>query len=59
MAEVRKAYNQPASSQRDRRVGRAVKEAMTRIHQALVLNPEFSPFGSHCKENRKECGRDG
>jgi len=45
VAEVRKAYDQLDSESETRRVSRAVKEAMERIHQALVLNPEFSPFG--------------
>jgi hypothetical protein len=45
IAEVRRAYNQLASERENRRVSRAVKEALQRIHNALVLNPEFSPFG--------------
>jgi hypothetical protein len=43
--EVRFAYNQLASERENRRVGRAVKEAMQRIHNALIMNPEYSPFG--------------
>lgn len=43
--EVRVAYTQLASERENRRVGLAVKEAMQRIHNALILNPEFSPFG--------------
>ena len=45
MAEVRKAYNQLDSERENRRVSIAVKEALRRVHHALVLNPEFSPFG--------------
>jgi len=45
IAEVRRAYNQLASERENRRVSRAVKEALQRVHHALVLNPEFSPFG--------------
>jgi hypothetical protein len=45
IAEVKRAYNQLASERQNRRVSRAVKEALQRIHHALVLNPEFSPFG--------------
>ncbi|MBW1702595.1 MAG: ATP-binding protein, partial [Deltaproteobacteria bacterium] len=45
MAEVRRAYSQLASQRENRRVSRALKEALQRIHQALILNPEFSPFG--------------
>ncbi len=43
--EVRFAYNQLSSERENQRVGRAVKEAMQRIHNALIMNPEFSPFG--------------
>lgn len=45
IAEVRRAYNQLASERESRSVGRAVKEALRRVHNALVLNPEFCPFG--------------
>ncbi len=43
--EVRKAYNQLASEKENRKVGRALKEALQRVHQALIMNPEYSPFG--------------
>lgn len=43
--EVRFAYNQLSSERENQRVGRAVKEAMQRIHNALIMNPEYSPFG--------------
>ena len=43
--EVRQAYNQLASERDNRRVSRALKEALQRVHQALSLNPELSPFG--------------
>lgn len=45
MAEVRRAYNQLASQRENRRVSRALKEALQRVHHALILNPEFAPFG--------------
>ncbi|MBW2200473.1 MAG: ATP-binding protein [Deltaproteobacteria bacterium] len=45
IAEVGKAYKQLASERENRSVNRAVKEALQRIHNALLLNPEFSPFG--------------
>lgn len=45
ISEVRRVYNQLASESENRRVSRAVKEALRRVHNALVLNPEFSPFG--------------
>ena len=45
IAEVRRAYNQLASEHENRRVSRAVKEALQRVHNALILNPDYSPFG--------------
>jgi len=45
MTELRRAYNQLASERENRRVSIAIKEALRRVHHALVLNPEFSPFG--------------
>jgi hypothetical protein len=45
IAEVKRAYAQLASVSENQRVGRALKEALQRVHQALTLNPEFSPFG--------------
>ncbi|MBN1841980.1 MAG: ATP-binding protein [Deltaproteobacteria bacterium] len=45
MAEVRRAFKLLASQSENRKVNRALKEALERVHQALILNPEFSPFG--------------
>jgi hypothetical protein len=45
MAEVQKVYNQLASKRENQKVSRALKEALQRVHQALSLNPELSPFG--------------
>jgi hypothetical protein len=45
MIEVRRAFNLLTSQRENRRVSRALKEALQRVHNALVLNPEFSPFG--------------
>jgi hypothetical protein len=45
IAEVRRAYNQLASERENQRVSRAVKEALQRVHNALILNPDYSPFG--------------
>jgi hypothetical protein len=45
IAEVKRAYDQLASVGENQRIGRALKEALQRVHQALALNPEFSPFG--------------
>jgi hypothetical protein len=44
-AEVKRAYDQLASVSENQRIGRALKEALQRVHQALTLNPGFSPFG--------------
>jgi len=56
--EVRRAYNQLASERESRRVSRALKEALQRVHQALSLNPELSPFGvvPFSEEGRKGAG---
>jgi hypothetical protein len=45
IAEVKRAYSQLDSERENRRVSLAVKEALRRVHHALVMNPEFSPFG--------------
>jgi hypothetical protein len=45
IAEVKRAYSQLDSDRENRRVSLAVKEALRRVHHALVMNPEFSPFG--------------
>ncbi|MBW1936790.1 MAG: ATP-binding protein [Deltaproteobacteria bacterium] len=45
MAKVKQAYNQLASVHENRKASRALKEALERVHRALLLNPEFSPFG--------------
>jgi hypothetical protein len=45
IADARRAYNRLASERENRRVSRALKEALQRVHQALSLNPELSPFG--------------
>jgi hypothetical protein len=42
---VENKLGKDADRREDRRAGRAVKEALLRIHRALALNPDFSPFG--------------
>ncbi len=61
MVEVKRAYNQLASQRENRRVSRLLKEALKRIHQALILNPEFSPFGvvPIAEEGRRGDGETG
>ena len=61
MVEVKRAYNQLASQRENRRVSRSLKEALQRIHQALILNPEFSPFGvvPLAEEGRRGDGETG
>jgi hypothetical protein len=61
MVEVKRAYNQLASQSENRRVSRSLKEALQRIHQALILNPEFSPFGvvPLAEEGRRGAGETG
>ena len=45
IAGVEKIYKQLASKKENQKVSRALKEALQRVHQALSLNPELSPFG--------------
>jgi hypothetical protein len=45
IADVEKVYKQLASRRENQKVSRALKEALQRVHQALALNPELSPFG--------------
>ena len=45
VVEVKRAYTQLDSDRENRRVSLAVKEALRRVHHALVMNPGFSPFG--------------
>ena len=45
IAGVEKVYKQLASKKENQKVSRALKEALQRVHQALTLNPELSPFG--------------
>ena len=61
MVEVKRAYNQLASQRENRRVSHSLKEALKRIHQALILNPEFSPFGvvPLAEEGRRGAGETG
>jgi soluble cytochrome b562 len=44
IADVEKVYKQLASRKENQKVSRALKEALQRVHQALTLNPELSPF---------------
>jgi hypothetical protein len=45
IAIIKKKLGKEADQSSDRKAGRAVKEALQRIHRALALNPDFSPFG--------------
>jgi hypothetical protein len=45
IADVEKVYKRLASKKENQKVSRALKEALLRVHQALSLNPELSPFG--------------
>jgi hypothetical protein len=42
---IKKKLGSEADRREDIRAGRAVKEALQRIHRALARNPDFSPFG--------------
>lgn len=45
VAVIKKKLGKEADRSSDQRAGRAVKEALQRIHRALALNPDYSPFG--------------
>lgn len=42
---IKKKLGKEADQREDYRASRAVKEALQRVHRALALNPDFSPFG--------------
>ena len=42
---IKKTLGKEADRRADQRAGRAVKEALQRIHKALAQNPDLSPFG--------------
>jgi hypothetical protein len=42
---IKRKLGREADRKEDVRAGRAVKEALRRIHRALAMNPDFSPFG--------------
>lgn len=42
---IKKVLGKEADRREERKAGRAVKEALQRIHKALAKNPDFSPFG--------------
>jgi len=58
IAGIQKVYQQLVSKQENRKVSRALKEALQRIHQALSLNPELSPFGvvPFAEKGRQDAG---
>ena len=43
--KIKSMLGKEADQREDRKAGRAVKEALKRIHKALAVNPELSPFG--------------
>lgn len=42
---IKKTLGKEADRREERKAGRAVKEALQRIHRALAQNPDLSPFG--------------
>ena len=44
--EVDKILKRVAGQKEKRRVSKALKEALQRVHHALALNPDLSPFGA-------------
>ena len=45
VGSIKKTLGREADRRYDRRAGQAVKDALRRIHKALALNPDLSPFG--------------
>jgi len=45
IAIIKKKLGKDADRREDVRAGRAIKDALQRIHRALAMNPDFSPFG--------------
>lgn len=45
MGIIKKTLGKEADRREERKAGRAVKEALQRIHKALAQNPDLSPFG--------------
>jgi hypothetical protein len=45
MKNVREVLSRLSDKRETRSASKALKEAMTRIHRALALHPDFSPFG--------------
>lgn len=45
MGNVRSVLGRLSDRKESKRASKALKEALERIHRALALNPEFSPFG--------------
>ncbi|MGD2294752.1 MAG: ATP-binding protein [Candidatus Aminicenantes bacterium] len=42
---IKKTLGKEADRRQDRKSGQAVKETLRRIHKALAMNPDLSPFG--------------
>jgi len=45
VAIIKRKLGKDADRREDVRAGRAIKDALQRIHRALAMNPDFSPFG--------------
>lgn len=53
---IKKALGKEADRSDQRKAGRAVKEALERVHKALALNPDLSPFGPVAYGEEDEAG---
>jgi hypothetical protein len=56
---IKKTLGKEADRQKDRRAGAAVKEALQRIHKALAINPDLSPFGPITYGDEAKAGTGG
>lgn len=56
---IKKTLGKEADRRDERKTGRAVKEALQRIHKALAQNPDLSPFGPIPYGEEEEAGGGG
>ena len=45
IVQIKKMLGKEADQRENRKAGQAVKDALKRVHRALAMNPDLSPFG--------------
>ncbi len=56
---IKKTLGKEADKRKDRRAGSAVREALKKIHKALSINPDLSPFGPVSYGDEAKAGSGG